>query len=43
VETEVRALRERGVTLRGGSTPESRPVDPELLEQLEALGYAEAR
>jgi arylsulfatase len=42
-EAEVQALSARGAALRGGQAPETRPIDPELLEQLEALGYAEAR
>jgi arylsulfatase len=40
VEAETRALRERGEALRGGRPAETRPLDPELREQLEALGYA---
>ncbi len=42
-EMEIRTLRERGEALRGGRVPETRPIDPELLDQLEALGYAESR
>jgi arylsulfatase len=40
LEALVRRLRERGEALRGGRAPETRPLDPETIEQLEALGYA---
>jgi arylsulfatase A-like enzyme len=40
VEAETRALRERGEALRGGHPAETRPLDPEIQRQLEALGYA---
>jgi arylsulfatase len=40
VEARVRELGERGLALRGGRAPETRPLDPQIREQLEALGYA---
>jgi arylsulfatase len=43
VESELLAQRNRGEALRGGTAPQTRPIDPELLEQLERLGYAEGR
>jgi len=35
--------RERGAALRGGDPPPVRAVDPELREQLRALGYVDAK
>jgi arylsulfatase A-like enzyme len=40
VEARVRDLAERGRALRAGAPPETRPLDPKIREQLEALGYA---
>jgi arylsulfatase len=42
VEARTLALRERGEALRGGRAPATRPLEPEIREQLEALGYAES-
>ena len=36
------AQRRRGASLRGGAVPATTPPDPEVLEQLRALGYVEA-
>jgi len=39
-EAELGAEAARGEALRSGRPPETRPVDPEVARQLEALGYA---
>ena len=39
-EAELAAERARGEALRNGLPPETRPLDPEIARQLEALGYA---
>jgi arylsulfatase len=40
VEAQTRALAARGEVLRAGRPAETRPLAPELQQQLEALGYA---
>ena len=39
-EAELAAQNARGEALRSGRPPETRPLDPEIAKQLQALGYA---
>jgi arylsulfatase A-like enzyme len=41
-EARIRSQTDRGEALRGGEPPRTKPMDPQLLEQLRALGYAES-